>query len=556
MAKAIVRNAQFGNAGRISTIYILLGVALLLPATTALALQMFNNYRSEADDSRLVAISAADTLVSLSDARALSDLSALQLLSRSRFFVDGDLVRAAHRAQDAVELLADWRAVVLQNRSTGEVLFEATADKITKSDDDDLKLPPASDAASFGDVERDGVYCPCVYIRSRVPGGSDYVLVAVLDPIAFQRILVRELPEGAVAGIVDKEGEFLARSLDYFDRVGTPGTSYVIEAVGRGGRGIYEGRTYEGLINYTAYATSEITGWSSHVAIDRTLLDRPSRQANRMLVTGVSAAIASAVFLFFLAWRETRKQRRAEERLIEMQRTEAVSQFTATIVHDFRNVISAVTSGLNIIKRKTGNDEIKQDIDLIHEAIARGARLANQILSLSHSKEEEVVAIDVPQVLQDLRYLLEQAAGQGVELELEVPESSVKVIANKDQLELALINLVVNAKDAIGGNGRVSIRTIDLGSVIEIWVADTGPGVPEIFRRNLFTPFATSKPHGTGLGLAQVAGMARKAGGDVRYEQIDGHGATFVISLPTAKDSANDHETETETETVPDIAAR
>ncbi|AZQ67593.1 HAMP domain-containing histidine kinase [Silicimonas algicola] len=341
--------------------------------------------------------------------------------------------------------------------------------------------------------------------------------------------------EDSVAALVDREGEFIARSIDYAVRVGTPGTSYVLDAVAKGGNGIYAGTTYEALTNYTAYATSELTGWSSHVAISSAVLDRPLQRAAAVITFGLLAAILAGLGLFVLAAREVVRRRKNEEHLLNLQRSQAVAQFTATIVHDFRNVISSLQSGLNLIKRKTRNDEIKSYVALIEDSVSKGTRLANQLLSLSHGKDTELETVDVSEMLNGLRYLLEQAAGDGVALSIDEMESHLAVVANRDQLELALLNLVVNARDALEGQGRITIEVSSVGERAEIVVCDNGPGVSAKLQRTLFQPFITDKPQGTGLGLAQVAGMARNAGGEVALENVSEGGARFVIRLNQAR---------------------
>ncbi len=523
------------GGGRLS-LYMLLGIALLFPAVAIILVQAYYSLSVEAEETRGKALAAADTLILLADARATSDLSALRLLSRSRYLRDGEVAAGARRAQEAVEMLPGWRAVVLADRAAGEILFEATAESVTFGGQVDTDLLPTSPVPQIGDVEREGRHCPCVHLHVGIPRNDSLRLTAIVDPLIYQQILMQQLPEGSVAAIVDREGKFLARSIDYPDRVGTPATSYVREAVAQGGRGIYEGTTYENLTNYTAYATSEVTGWSSHVAIDNSLLDRPIRRANAVISFGVFVAIAAALSLFFLAAREILSRKQRESKVLELQRAEAVAQFTSTIVHDFRNVVTALGSGLSMIKRKTTDDAVLEHVALIEGSISRGTRLANQLLSLAHSGDSDIGAVELNATLDDMAYLLEQAAGREVELSIARHTCPLHVTANRDQLELALLNLVINARDATQGKGRITISATDCGGHVEIRVSDDGPGVPEKMRQTLFTPFTTSKPTGTGLGLAQVAGMARNAGGEVRFEDRGGAGATFVISLPKADD--------------------
>lgn len=509
--------------------------ALFLPALAVLVLQAFYAYESEANSARDRAIGAAEDLILLADARAQSDLDALKILSRSRFFTDGNLADAARRSRETVEIVSGWKAVVLSNRASGDTLFAVAA---PGKEENGLRIviDPNIETGSAGGVFRQGAYCPCVQVSVTIPGRDDLVLTAFVDPLVYQRMLIAKLPEGAVAGIVDRDGEFLARSLDFAERVGTQATSFVLDAVARGGRGVYEGRTYEGLVNYTAYETSDLTGWSGHIAIDNALLDRPMQMASYVVAGGAILSIAIAGSLLLYSLRDLALRRKEEARLLDLQRAEAVSQFTSGVVHDFRNVIATVVSGLKIIKRKSTDEDALSLISMMEASIARGIRLANQMLSYSRRGGAEVEAVDLAAVLDDMDYMIAQAAGRYVEVEIEKPDRGPFAMVNRDQLELAILNLVINAKEAMEGRGRLTINIIERSDAVELSVSDTGPGVPEDKRKDIFDAFHTTKPTGTGLGLAQVAGTASEAGGRVRVTGAEGGGACFVITLPIARD--------------------
>nr|WP_272911677.1 HAMP domain-containing sensor histidine kinase [Loktanella sp. M215] len=214
-----------------------------------------------------------------------------------------------------------------------------------------------------------------------------------------------------------------------------------------------------------------------------------------------------------------------------------MSQFTATIVHDFRNILSAMQSGLRMIVRKTDNLEIVQYARLIEGAVERGTKLSNRLLSFAKEDGAEIAPVGLRELCDDMAYLLQQAAGPQVEVDVQISEGSLTAQVNRDQLELALVNLVVNARDAMHGSGRIVIAASQRGSDIEISVTDTGPGIPAELRSDLFKPFFTTKAGngGTGLGLAQVAGMASQAKGAVSIEDAPGGGAEFLIRLPCAE---------------------
>ena len=516
----------------VQRVYVVVATALLLPAVVFVALWMYDAYVAEVDATRTAAIDAADDLLMLADARAKSDMDVLRVLSRSRALSSLDVEAARERALEVLDLVEGWNAVVLSDRVTGKTLFQASRRGSFLAHNFGPSPPGDIAAGVFGEVVREGTYCPCVQIAVGLPGRDDYVLTAFIDPIVYQRLMRDGLPDDVVAGIVDRQGKFLARSIDYLDRVGTPGTTYVVDAVKQGGRGIYEGRTYEGLVNYTAYTTSDLTGWSSHVAFDNRLLDAPMQRATTVLIGGALAAIAAAVILLLIAFRDLEIRRREAQRLLELQRAEAVSQFTATVIHDFRNIIATVVSGLRLIKRTTQDDEIKGFVAMIETSVDRGSRLANQLLSFSKGDCAETEAIVVQELVRGMEYMIGQAVGPDVAVVLDIPAGDLAVVANRDQLELALLNLALNARDAMQGHGQLRIEAREGAETVEIRVSDTGPGVPEHLRQSIFLAFETDKPKGTGLGLAQVAGMARQAGGQVSVRDAAGGGACFVVVLP------------------------
>lgn len=358
------------------------------------------------------AIDTADILIMLSDARAESDIAALRVLSTSRYFTEANSSAAAVRSVDAIRLVPGWKAIVLTNVSNGSTIFEATSSGQVTANASKVELGDGDSQVSFGGVSREGKFCPCVKLRATVPGTRNLALTVYVDPQVYQDLLQDKVPKGALIGIVDQEGKFLARSFDYAERVGTPGTSYVLKAVARRGRGTYPGVTYEGLTNYSAYATSKLTDWSAHVAIDNALINRPRARADSALVIGSLAAIVIGAGLFTYVIQDLATRRLEDRRLMELQRAEAMSQFTATIVHDFRNILSAIQSGLQMITRKTTDPQITTYAAMIEGAVKRGAKLSNRLLSFARENSAEIEAVNLGDLFKDLEYLLQQAAGR------------------------------------------------------------------------------------------------------------------------------------------------
>ena len=173
---------------------------------------------------------------------------------------------------------------------------------------------------------------------------------------------------------------------------------------------------------------------------------------------------------------------------------------------------------------------------MIEDAVERGAKLSHRPLRFAKDNGSELAPVALSEMFDDMSYLLQQAAGSRVEIDMPSMDRSLTARVNRDQLELALVNLVVNARDAINGCGRIVIAASRSGPNIDIVVTDNGPGIPADLKTELFKPFFTTKASGsgTGLGLAQVADMALQAQGSVTIEDAPGGGASFIIHLPCA----------------------
>ena len=273
-------------------------------------------------------------------------------------------------------------------------------------------------------------------------------------------MLAQEVEAGRVGAIVDRNGNFVARSLDHRRRVGTPATRYVREVVQGGGHGgIYSGRTWEGFESYTAYSRSDLTGWSAHIAFSTSLLDSPRW---RSLVAGGFAALASLLLAFFLVWitlRQLAEGRRVQERLQEAQKLEALGQITGGIAHDFNNLLTPIVGGLSVIARRTQLDpSSSQLLESALSAGRRAAKLTGKLLAFSRRQRMEIGPVDLSRLLHDLKPLLEQSAGAAIRVEIVLDEDRLCVESDANQLELALLNLVLNSRDAMPEGGTVTIH--------------------------------------------------------------------------------------------------
>ncbi len=249
---------------------------------------------------------------------------------------------------------------------------------------------------------------------------------------------------------------------------------------------------------------------------------------------------------------QTAERMKAEDALRQAHKMEAVGQLTGGIAHDFNNMLGAVVGSFELILRRPADVvRVQRYAESGLQAAERGTRLTSQLLAFSRAQQIEMKPLVVAGVVQSMREMLVNALGPMVRLSMDLDETAVPVLADSTQLEMAVLNLAINARDAMpeGGEVRISSRvrplTEDLeladGEYVELCVSDSGAGmVPEVSAR-AFEPFFTTKGvgKGTGLGLSQVYGIARQAGGSVRLESLPGDGTTVRILLPRTDDASS-----------------
>ncbi len=517
-----MRRMAFGSGQRL---LIIVGGLLLLPAILLLAWALILGLMRAQASVEERALNTAESLMMAAQNRLAVERSALRTFSTADSLERRDWRAAERRARSVMAVNPGWKAVLILDERTGRAVVD------TRVPQNGAPLPPPS--GTDMEVGRTGDGCPCVILRQPVHDAPGYSLVALIDPADFQMLLMREVDPGVVIALVDRKGNFIGRSLDFESRVGTPATAYVRGAVAKGGNGLYRGRTYEGLENYSAYFTSDTGQWSAHVAVSNKLIDSPRFWLFIVLVGGALATLLAGGGVITYGLIDMAARRRSEEQMVRLQKSEAIGQFASGVAHDFNNLLTVVIANLERIRAAGAGPDVSRRAKMALEAAQRGARLSNQLLSFAREGGARFEAINVTTLLDEVRDLLQQSIGTGVELDIDVAPDIGEVRANRDQLELALLNLSLNARDAMEGVGRLSIAARREGQRIRIEVSDTGPGVPPSARERLFEPFFTTKAvgSGTGLGLAQVAGAAAQAGGAVRLADSE-TGARFVMDLP------------------------
>ena len=258
-----------------------------------------------------------------------------------------------------------------------------------------------------------------------------------------------------------------------------------------------------------------------------------------------------------------------EEALRQSQKMEAVGQLTGGIAHDFNNLLTIIRSSVDLLRRPTLADERRRRyLDAVSDTVDRAAKLTGQLLAFARRSALLPEVFDVGARLAAVADLLDTVTGARIKVVLEVPEEPLHICADVSQFETALVNMAVNARDAMNGEGRLTLSLCGgralppirghAGSeapFVSVALSDTGEGIPPERLVHIFEPFFTTKEvgKGTGLGLSQVFGFAKQSGGDVDVASIVGKGTTFTLYLPhvSAPDQTARATTTSEGDTVP-----
>ncbi len=248
--------------------------------------------------------------------------------------------------------------------------------------------------------------------------------------------------------------------------------------------------------------------------------------------------------------RAEREKRRLEEQLQHGQRLESLGRLAGGVAHDFNNLLTAILTNCDILRMKLDRMGVEsRELEQVHRAGRRAAQLTSQLLSFSRKQVIQPRVVDLNEVVEDTQTMLARLIGEHIDLEVRASVGRALVEADPGQLDQILVNLAVNARDAMleGGQLVIETRRVDLseaavrrrpgmapGPYVALTVADTGIGMDATTVEHLFEPFFTTKHKGkgTGLGLATVYGIVHRAGGGIDVDSEPGRGTTLTVFLP------------------------
>jgi signal transduction histidine kinase len=254
---------------------------------------------------------------------------------------------------------------------------------------------------------------------------------------------------------------------------------------------------------------------------------------------------------------EIAEREKAEGALRQAQRLEAVGQLTSGVAHDFNNLLTVILGNLRYLERSLTGDEHGRRLAMMRTAAERGAKLTGQLLAFSRRQRLAPSIIDLNETVRSMRDLIASTMGGTILIKIDLEPDLWRAMVDPTQIELVILNLAINARDAMPAGGTLTVSTANVrwdrpegpeepsrGEFVCVTVADSGHGMSPEVRARVFEPFFTTKgpSKGSGLGLAQVYGFAKQSGGGVRIETTPERGTAVAVYLPRASEDALDAE--------------
>ncbi|OWQ92229.1 hypothetical protein CDN99_07775 [Roseateles aquatilis] len=467
----------------------------------------------------------------------------------------------------------------------------------------------------FGPVDR----APSFAVRVPVTVMGEPMFLGYGSPVADMQQIFRQqpLPDGWLGVVLDREGYVVARTLEPERRVGQRASGNLLTALQKGDNGVVEARTLDGVPVFTVFSRAPDSGWvvliglsqaelakSAWAAFAMTLclslvfivlalllarrmshsiadpLRRLRKDAIRMggggtveeLRTGieeidtVQRALSTASRERAGSEQRLREQidaavaqtRSAQQAALHSQKLEALGRLTGGIAHDFNNLLQTMTTGLQLARRLSQDPRGNAALDACQRATTKASQLTRQLLAFGRQQVGHESVIDLRRELPELMDLVGGAVGGAVTVRLDMDEGLWCVRTDPVQLELAVLNLALNARDAMHGRGTLTVsarnRAVtagdpstpvpDLmpGDYVAVAVLDSGDGMTQEQVERAFEPFFTTKPvgQGTGLGLSQVYALAKSAGGTAVIVSKIGLGSEVTLWLPRSHGRVED----------------
>ncbi len=567
---------------RLTTSVTLLGLVAFMPVLMVLVVLVYlldAQYR-EAKEIELLGVARA-FLVAVEEELASTGRLA-EGLAASDSLARGDLPRFDFDARQMVRAHPEIHAIVVTDLAAGidSINTERAPGQFGPSSAIDieqgLEVARLGKSRVFNLRATPTSRYPLIPILAPVPGVGQVTKAVniLLSPEYMSRIFRKSGYDPAWTGaFVDPDLIVAGRNRAPEQFVGKRVTAGVQEAMRAGREGMFRSITQEGQPVYSLFVRSPDTGWGVALSLPTEEIDAPiSRVKNLMLGTGFLAGGAGLGFAAFFGQRvqrarraerelsqslerlvaeRTSELRESEDQLRQAQKMEAVGQLTSGVAHDFNNLLGVIVGNLDFIEPALADHPAqRKHLDEAVAAVERGASLTRQLLAFSRRQMLSPRRLDIGVLVMGMVGLLQRTLTASVELKVDIDQDLPPCYADPAQVENAILNLAINARDAMPQGGKLSIAACEFvvraedgpaaaaevspGRYLMISVSDTGMGMtPEVLERAA-EPFFTTKDvgKGSGLGLSMVYGVARQSGGFFWLESTAGRGTTVRIFLP------------------------
>jgi signal transduction histidine kinase len=594
----------------IRTLLLLLVLAVWLPAVAGFALLAHSTYLREADDARQDIERFAQSLNSLVERELDKRVVTATTLSASHHLIHRRLGLFHEEATAATRDTGNWVIVVDQVRQYLNTLAPFDEGRpLTRV----AGAPFVTGEPQVFFNERGLVTLQPVlvaYAPGRTGEARRYNVGVSFSPAVVQALIGKATPFGSLVTLIDREHIVIARSRDPQKWIGHQ-ASAEIQRRARAGKSSYgDTVTLDGVPSLTYVSEANRYGWCVVLALPQSSLTEPARRltaqtlaaAGSLLLIGLGIAffVTRRVSGPILALRDAaallgqdqvppalstqvselddvsraleaagrrsqeatrtlqqevaqaaHQAREAQAALLEGQKREAIGRLTGGLAHDFNNLLQTISTGLHIVDRRTPSDvPHRRFLEAAMRATGKAADLVKQMMTFGRAQPLKPRPVRLPDFVLQTQELTRQAVGERIRLSAEIEPGLPPVLVDPAQLELALLNLVFNARDAMpesGGAIRITARQATPDEVAPlqgkpcVWleVRDDGIGMSAETRERAFDPYFTTKAigAGTGLGLAQVLAFARQSGGDARLESSPGMGTRVSLLLPTTQEA-------------------
>jgi signal transduction histidine kinase/CheY-like chemotaxis protein len=589
---------------QIRTRLLLLVLAVWLPAAAGFALLARSTYERETDAARERLQQLGMAMGQLAERELDQRATLARALAASQAVRELELRRFHAEAAAAVDGTGAWAVLFDDTHQLANTRMPPDATAPWPSSG---RMPLASDAPVTLYVAHGAVVDrPLLAVMVPAPHAKPpRHNVAVCFEVAVMQAIVaaQALPEGSVASIVDQDQRVMARSRNPSKWIGELATGDVKRRAEAGDSGFAESVTLDGVPSFTYLSPSNRYGWTVIIAMPRSAFAAAARRvtvqaaaaagvllvvglglalfgARRIaqpmralreaaavvgrdavpprLVTGVpeadevSRALHEAALRSHEATRTleqrvaeaVRQSQEAQAKLLDAQKHEAIGRLTGGIAHDFNNLLQTISTAHQVLDRHVAEGPQRRILQGAMRATAKAADLIRQMLAFGRAQPLQPQPVSLADLLLTSRELTGRAVGKRVRLTAAIEPDVPPVFVDPIQLELAMLNLVFNARDAMpeGGSIVISARlaaadevtALPGGPYVCLAVTDDGPGMDASIRARAFEPYFTTKPvgAGSGLGLPQAQAFARQSGGDIRLDSAPGRGTKVSLFLP------------------------